>query len=201
MQEQEVSTSARLQLVDVSERLRLHEALSALSIDGTFSAECLEQRYQVSLECAERFGLDITRRALDTFLPGACQTMTFVASDPCRFCCDTWSLYRRAGVAELRHQLGLPTDCWDIDPRPYRYKYIVPEAIWHIGSEDIAIDYDMSEGLEEQIEAATYYRDADYLRQIWGAPTEERRDELKAAIRAVDPTAQVIYAPYVPEPE
>lgn len=187
--------------VDLTEQLQLQEALEALSIDAVFSAEHLEQRYQISLERAEKHGFCITRRELNPSLDESRPTIAFVTpyTDVVNY--DTKSLCVLAGMAELRYQLGLPTYCWNNRLSTRFGENISPKAEWHIGSEDVVIDYDTGKGSENYVWDAENYRDEGYLRQIWGAPTRARRDELEAAIQTVDPTAQVIYAPYIPEPE
>jgi hypothetical protein len=189
------------QAIDLTEQLQFREALEVLRIDAVFSAEHLERRYQISLERAEEYGLHILRRELDVSLDGDRQTVTFVTPDPRISRCTTTSLCLLAGMAELRYQLGLPTDCWDNWWSTFYFEAISPKANLYIGHEDIVIDYDTGKHVEYLVETAQVYRDEGYLRQIWGAPSRERRDGLEVAIQAVNPTAQVIYAPYIPEPK
>lgn len=189
------------QTIDLAEQLQLQEALEALSIDAVVSAEHLEHRYQTSLERAEKHGFRIIRRELNPSLGGSRPTIAFVTPYTDVVNHDTRSLCLLAGMAELRYQLGLPTYCWNNRFSTRLGEHISPKAEWHIGSEDVVIDYDTGKCSESYVRTAENYRDDGYLRQIWGAPTQERRDELEAAIQSVDPTAQVIYAPYIPEPE
>lgn len=186
---------SQMELVVAGRRQMVYEGLIA---DSVVTAGTLWDTYEIRLEEAQAFHLYTTTRRVDTPTePGDGPDVTFVMFEPRFLECSTRQLCVYAGVAELRHQLGVQPHAWEYWSEDFLYKGF-SKGYWHVGEEKrIAVDYDVGdEDLTKLALRALDYRREFYLTQVWGAPTRERRDELEKMIKLVVPSVQVLYAPY-----
>lgn len=183
-----------MELVVAGRRQRVYEGLIA---DSVVTAGTLWDAYEIRLEEAQAFHLFTTTRRVDTPTePEDGPDVTFVMFEPRLLGCSTRELCVYAGVAELRHQLGVQPHAWEYWSEDFLYQGF--KGYWHVGGgERIAVDYDVGdEDIWKLAARALDYRRVFYLTQIWGAPTRERRDDLEEALKTVVPSVQVLYAPY-----
>jgi hypothetical protein len=188
---------SQMKLVVEGRRQMVYEGLIA---DSVVTAGTLWDTYEIRAEEAQAFHLYTTTRPVDTPTePGDGPDVTFVMFEPRFLECSTRQLCVYAGVAELRHQLGVQPHAWEYWSEDFLYKGF-SKGYWHVGEEKrIAVDYDVGdEDIWDLADRALYYRKEFYLTQIWGAPTRARCDELEEALKTVTPSVQVLYAPYAP---
>lgn len=186
---------SQMEMVVQGRRQMVYEGLIA---DSVVTASTLWDTYEIRVEEAQAFHLYTTTRRLSTPTEETDGSeVTFVMFEPRFLECDTRQLCIYAGIAELRHQLGVQPHAWEYWSEDYLYKGF-SKGYWHVGDgERIAVDYDVGdEDLVKLALRALDYRREFYLTQIWGAPTRERRDELEKMIKRVVPSVQVLYAPY-----
>lgn len=183
------------ELVLEAQRQRVYEGLIT---DSVITAGTLWDAYEIRIEEAQAFHLYTTTRRVSTPTEETDgPEVTFVMFEPRFLECDTRQLCVYAGVAELRHQLGVQPHAWEYWSEDFLYKGF-SKGYWHIGdAKRIAVDYDVGdEDIWDLASRALDYRREFYLTQIWGAPTRERCDELEEVLETVLPSVQVLYAPY-----
>lgn len=183
------------ELVLEAQRQRVYEGLIT---DSVITAGTLWDAYEIRIEEAQAFHLYTTTRRVSTPTEEADgPEVTFVMFEPRFLECDTRQLCVYAGVAELRHQLGVQPHAWEYWSEDFLYKGF-SKGYWHIGdAKRIAVDYDVGdEDIWDLASRALDYRREFYLTQIWGAPTRERCDELEEVLETILPSVQVLYAPY-----
>jgi len=186
---------SQMEMVRQGRRQAIYDGLIT---DVVITAGTLLDAYEIRVEEAQAFHLYTTTRRLSTPTEAADgPEVTFVMFEPRLLECDTRELCVAAGMAELRHQLGVQCRAWERWGEAFLYKGF-GKALWYVGPDErIAVDYDVGdEDIWELAARALDYRKEFYLTQIWGAPTRERCDELEEAIKTVVPSVQVLYAPY-----
>lgn len=184
---------------DVSLAVRCHVVHQALSTDGVLTAGTLQNAYDLLIEQAASFNLYTIRRHVNAATDeGDDQSVTLIVANEQYTRRSTNELCLLAGVAELRYQLGIQTYMWCNEKEDPAYSdEVLPGATWIIGAEYVAVDYDTGDQpLAYLVWRAERYQQREFVRQIWGAPTRERRDRLEEAIKVVDPSVRVFYAPY-----
>ena len=106
---------SQMKLVVEGRRQMVYEGLIA---DSVVTAGTLWDTYEICLEEAQAFHLYTTTRRVDTPTePGDGPDVTFVMFEPRFLECSTRQLCVYAGVAELRHQLGVQPHAWSIGAR------------------------------------------------------------------------------------
>jgi hypothetical protein len=87
-----------------------------------------------------------------------------------------YQLRQLAGVAELRHSLGATEVAWKSDAQA-KMSLEIPDALWHLPRQVIAIEYDAGSYNPTQLEnkASTFAKH--YSAQIWGFASDRRRDK------------------------
>ena len=186
---------SQMKLVVEGRRQMVYEGLIA---DSVVTAGTLWDTYEIRVEEAQAFHLYTTTRRVDTPTePDDGPDVTFVMFEPRFLGCSTRQLCVYAGVAELRHQLGVQPHAWEYWSEDFLYKGF-SKGYWHIGNDErIAVDYDVGdEDIWKLAARALDYRKEFYLTQIWGAPTRAWCDELEDTLKTVTPSVQVLYAPY-----
>lgn len=171
----------------------------ALCTDGVLTAGTLWNAYDLLPEQAASLNLYTTRRYVSAAAEeGDDQNVTFVVADERYTRRSTNELCLLAGVAELRYQLGIRTYMWCNDREdPMPSDGVLPGATWIIGAEWVAVDYDTGDQpLAYLAWRAEMYRQRKFIRQVWGAPTQERCDKLEETIKVIDPFVRVFYTPY-----
>ena len=90
------------------------------------------------------------------------------------------ALTHRAGVAEMRHQLGVPAvpGLWEVEARG-KLRYEEPDAVWRADSGDIAIEYDLGSYTMKAVDQKVQtFKDRAFDRIVWGAASTRRAARL-----------------------
>lgn len=90
------------------------------------------------------------------------------------------ALTHRAGVAEMRHQLGVPAvpGLWEVEARG-KLRYEEPDAVWRAASGDIAIEYDLGSYTMKAVDQkVSTFQDREFDRIVWGAASTRRAARL-----------------------
>lgn len=180
--EMESTRSPSVALPDREERVAV--ALQALQVDTVLSRRQLERYYglnptdlagvpyveTVSRPVHARYGLEVPNRI-------------YLAEKKMSRLHDH-DLTHRAGVAEIRHQLGAPADPneWEVEARG-RLRYEEPDAVWRTVLGDIAIEYDTGsytmKAVDKKVET---FRDRDFMQTIWGTASDTRAARLSQVL-------------------
>ncbi|CAM3445427.1 hypothetical protein DESA109040_12980 [Deinococcus saxicola] len=86
------------------------------------------------------------------------------------------ALTHRAGVAEMRHQLGVPAipGLWEVEARG-KLRYEEPDAVWRADSGDVAIEYDLGSYTMKAVDQKVgTFIDRAFDRIVWGAASSRR---------------------------
>jgi hypothetical protein len=159
---------------------RLERARQALATDTVLSAAQLLRYY--GLRATElhgwahvhalqhpvhsRYGLDV---AMSLYL----------ASPRLQYAHDN-VLAHRAGLAELRHQLGAPAnpDVWEVEPKS-NLSYEQPDAIWTTDQGEIAVEFDTGSYAMRVVEnKRETFTDRGFIRTVWGVTSHTRQQRL-----------------------
>lgn len=181
-QERESNRRPSVALPDRAERVE--QALQALQVDTVLSRWQLERYYglnptdlagvpyveTVSRPVHARYGLEVPSRI-------------YLAEKRMARLHDH-DLIHRAGVAEIRHQLGAPADpnAWEVEARG-RLRYEEPDAVWRSVLGEIAIEYDTGsytmKAVDKKVET---FRDCAFIQTIWGTTSDSRAARLSEVL-------------------
>ena len=102
------------------------------------------------------------------------------------------------GTSAIRYSLQAPVDEWELITYQKNIQLnkniFYPDAIWHKGNQNIAIEWDTSRhSKEEVIKKASFYRE-NYHSQVWGAANLVHAASLSDWVKEMNST--VIYVPW-----
>lgn len=155
---------------------RMAHALAALQCDGVLTSSQLIRHY--GLNVGDLRG-QLLRRAVVRPCHGRDATehnVQFFVRDTKLYRASAHHLAHRAGVAELRRQLGVEPDpaIWRVEARGRR-RTEEPDAYWYSESGKIAIEYDTGSYSRQVIERKlSTFRDRGFEDTIWAVPTASR---------------------------
>ena len=101
-----------------------------------------------------------------------------------------------AGVAEMRHLLGVPTQEWRTDTHRVHYRE-QPDAYWYSQAGPVAIEYDAGSYALPLLQRKLRTFALRFVGQYWGVPTEKKAASLRAKLGRLGlPPRFVIVAPW-----
>ncbi|MHA0035517.1 hypothetical protein [Deinococcus sp. PESE-13] len=169
--------------------VRVAAAERALLCDHVLSEQQLQRHYGLDrYDMARWWGV----RALVRPVHGSCGlevSTTFVCLTPELSRLHDGHLAHLAGVAEMRHEIGITPspNTWTVEPRE-RHRQAQPDAVHSIENGDFAIEYDNGSYAdlvrERKIRA---FNAGQFNATIWGVPhaTRQRRIEQNASLAVI----------------
>lgn len=159
---------------------RVQAALSDLAVDTVLSRRQLERHYglyptdlpgvpfveTLVRPVHSRYGLEVPNRI-------------YVADKRMAYLHDH-VLTHRAGVAEMRRQLGVPADSdqWEVEAKG-RLDYEEPDAVWRSPYGDVAVEYDVGTYTMRVVDKKVgTFKDRDFRGVVWGAASPQRAARL-----------------------
>jgi hypothetical protein len=143
---------------------------AALETDVVLSERQVQKHYGVSLETCETAGLCVQSALIaPTVHRRATREVSFVSLEPLTL--EPFEIRHLAGVAEVRHQLRVPRDHWQVVQHASSTS---PDAIWTRGLECWAVEFDAGAYSRRVVLEKKRAFEAGFDGQIWAASSNAR---------------------------